>query len=260
MNKLQEYILEILTEIDRICRLNGIPYALAYGSALGVANFKGFIPWDTDADVVISLDDLYRFRLAVEKDLDTGKFVFDNHDMFIPMKIRRKGTHVREGFISETFVEKGDEDGVYVDVQPFINVSDDYDRYVSIMRKICYDHVIPRHMVRCLFHGHIGSDERNRLRTLELNYHRENIDSGFVNQTILTAVQYHSQKHRKPLPRDVIFPFKDCEFEGHIFQTFNDVERFCLLTYGDRCLNPDEYPQRQRKKSRGKVRLIKSKR
>jgi len=44
MTEYQKILLDILIELDRICRKNDIEYALSYGTTLGVLNFGGFIP------------------------------------------------------------------------------------------------------------------------------------------------------------------------------------------------------------------------
>ena len=50
---LQLSLLPIMDEIHRVCEKNQIPYCLIAGSALGICNYQGFIPWDDDMDVAI---------------------------------------------------------------------------------------------------------------------------------------------------------------------------------------------------------------
>ena len=49
--------LEIMDEIDRVCRERRITYFLGYGSCLGAVRHGGFIPWDDDMDVVMMRED-----------------------------------------------------------------------------------------------------------------------------------------------------------------------------------------------------------
>ena len=44
-DELQKLLLDILLEFDRVCRKNDLPYALAYGSALGCYRFVYIRCW-----------------------------------------------------------------------------------------------------------------------------------------------------------------------------------------------------------------------
>ena len=57
---LQLEVLTIMDEIHRVCEKNNIRYALMAGSALGIVNYKGFIPWDDDIDVCMPREDYDR--------------------------------------------------------------------------------------------------------------------------------------------------------------------------------------------------------
>lgn len=56
MNEVQRIQFEMLTELDTICRRHGLTYYLACGTCLGAVREGGFIPWDHDIDVFMSID------------------------------------------------------------------------------------------------------------------------------------------------------------------------------------------------------------
>ncbi len=56
MNSIQIIEMEMLQELDAIASKNSIKYYLGYGSALGALRSNGFIPWDTDIDIIVEYD------------------------------------------------------------------------------------------------------------------------------------------------------------------------------------------------------------
>lgn len=61
LRRLQLTILDILKDIDSICKENNIEYYIAYGTALGAVRHGGFIPWDDDIDICMTREAYDRF-------------------------------------------------------------------------------------------------------------------------------------------------------------------------------------------------------
>lgn len=64
---LQNCILQIARYIDIFCEGNSIEYCLMGGSALGAIRHNGFIPWDDDLDLFMTVDNYERFRTLFSK-------------------------------------------------------------------------------------------------------------------------------------------------------------------------------------------------
>lgn len=61
MTELQNNIYKYLKEIDEICRKHGIEYYLAGGTLIGAIRHEGFLPWDDDADILMTRDNWEKF-------------------------------------------------------------------------------------------------------------------------------------------------------------------------------------------------------
>ncbi len=64
--------LEILKAIDQFCRKHDIPYWLEGGTLLGAVRHGGFIPWDDDIDIEMTMKDFHRFCELAENGLPEG--------------------------------------------------------------------------------------------------------------------------------------------------------------------------------------------
>ena len=234
-------LLKLILELDRICRKNNIGYALSFGSALGIYNYQGFIPWDDDMDIAIDYFDIPRLLGAFKRDLGE-EFSFDcyednkRYNVLIPtFKLRYKDSYIKEKYYYTLPNRCQNGDGIFIDIVAFMGVPQDKEEHQKLLK------YAKKRMV-----GYIALDAYLRIHPLKIKTKLklfENIvaneykDSPYVSQTVIIPFQdWAEKKENLAYPREVIYPFREYDFCGHKLFSFNDVEKFCELCYGKKAL------------------------
>lgn len=62
--------MEVLMEVDRICRKHNIPYFADSGTLLGAVRHNGFVPWDDDIDIAMLREDFMKFIRVAKTELE----------------------------------------------------------------------------------------------------------------------------------------------------------------------------------------------
>lgn len=75
MKKTWAVEMNILEQIDIICKRHNITYFAGYGTLLGTARHNGFIPWDDDIDIVMLRDDYAKFLNVAKEELPEHYFL-----------------------------------------------------------------------------------------------------------------------------------------------------------------------------------------
>ncbi len=114
--------IEMLDEVDRICKKNNIKYFLSGGTLLGAARHKGFIPWDDDVDLWMTRKNYKKFKKAAATELNSKYFTEDYFTKkYYPLsilKIEKKGTRFVEGVFADIPVSNC----IYIDIFPLDNI------------------------------------------------------------------------------------------------------------------------------------------
>lgn len=76
MTDLQKGLLDLLKEIDVICRKYGIEYYLGGGTFVGAVRHGCFLPWDDDADIHMSRENSDKFIAAVKKENKANRDIY----------------------------------------------------------------------------------------------------------------------------------------------------------------------------------------
>ena len=102
---------------------------------------------------------------------------------------------------------------------------------------------------------------KKRLKKYEREVAEKYKDSPVVSQTVIIPFQdWGDEKDKIAFPREVIYPFREYDFLGHKIFSFNNIEEFCRLSYGERSLKKevdgkfiDPYPEKKRNSKHNKT-------
>lgn len=129
---LQDALLGMLCEFDRICKKYHIQYFLGGGTLLGAVRHEGFIPWDDDLDVMMLRDDYEWFLQVAKSELPDHLFLQtpgnERGDHYLIAKIRLEGTIFSSEFLSR-FPDL--HNGVFLDI-----IAQDYTANSRIGQKL----------------------------------------------------------------------------------------------------------------------------
>lgn len=109
--------LDLLKEIDRVCKKHNLTYCLSGGTLLGAIRHQGFIPWDDDIDVMMPRKD-YDILMQLSSEFVSPYFLqtpfTDKGYFFSYNKLRNENTTcVSEVFSYEKFCQ-----GIAIDIFP----------------------------------------------------------------------------------------------------------------------------------------------
>lgn len=244
IKKLQNVELELLMELDRICRRYDIVYSIDGGTLLGAVRHKGFIPWDDDADVIMNRDAYQKFVSVLDKELSPDKFYFQDLN-------RTKG--YRWGYgklrrVNTEFIRLDQEfmpyqQGVFLDVFVCDNVPDNY-----FLRCICNFNSF---IIRKIFYSEVGKHTATGMSKFVyciLN----SIDEKKLKDAYNIYIKFRNRKYTK-MVKCLTFPacnrtygYKrtwyedtvDMEFEGVLLKASREYDDYLTFLYGDYMIIP----------------------
>lgn len=126
------YQLEILKDVAKFCDDNNIRYFLAYGTLIGAARHKGFIPWDDDIDIQMPREDYNKFIKTYKS---------KHYEVISPYDKRAKHSMAKVIDTRTIKIEKavrykkGEELGIDIDIFPLDGQPDDEKDFLKYYRK-----------------------------------------------------------------------------------------------------------------------------
>lgn len=250
--RLRSTQLEILDEIVRICRENGLRYHLTAGTCLGAVRHKGFIPWDDDIDIAMPRADFQRFT-EITASGDTGDFFLDwyttNPSYGRPFaKYCKKNTLFIEanGLKQSIYIDIFAQDKVpgpeYVAKSIYPRISHYLGALTTMRREGMRGRDLKSRIVYCLTRP--IPVRRLFLWEIRLMSRFEETDAGYY-------LNYGSQYDlvKETLPIATFEPYSMLEFEGKLYNVPRDWDLYLRQVYGDYMTLPPEekrkthYPQ-----------------
>lgn len=137
LEQLKQIELDILKSFHQYCTKHNLRYFLTGGTLLGAVRHKGFIPWDDDIDVCMPRVDYEKFIANFPKDPLNKNFQMASVETmsgyYLPFaKLMRRGTFLKETVDTDLPL------GVYMDIFPLDNMSDNYDTAYKLFCSTSY--------------------------------------------------------------------------------------------------------------------------
>lgn len=257
VHKLQ---LEVLKEVDKICKKNDITYYLYAGTLLGAVRHKGFIPWDDDIDLAMERKEFERFLKACENDLDDRYFLQTfRSDPYFHKSLARvciPGTYVEEKYSEHIPFNKS----LYLDIFVLDRIEENederkkhayavrrIDKWILLKTGYVYENGflnykrISKIIIRKLLSPVPIRFFMERREKLIRKY--ENTDNEYLCNFQHRPGSY--ERHLRQVHQVSRFGTpKELEFEGELYPVPNDWDGYLSQNYGDYMKLP---PEDQRK-------------
>ena len=122
LRALQLKELDILLAVHEACEKLGIEYMIQFGTLLGAVRHKGFIPWDDDIDIVMTIDNYDRFikeaPAVLPDNLIIQHWSTDPNCPNLFAKVRDKNTT----FLHREHIDLDICQGVFIDIFPITRI------------------------------------------------------------------------------------------------------------------------------------------
>lgn len=254
INRLKELELEIIKDIDEICKTNNIKYFLVGGTLLGAIRHKGFIPWDDDIDIGMMRDDYNKLLEILSEDNNNkkNKYFVQNYytDIEYPRyitKIRLNGTVFLEGSVKNYNMHHG----VFIDIFPLDRIKDKNEKMLDFRSALSKKIMI----LKSIRNGHFKHKNKYKKNIailmrpftflLPLKFYNKVIDFiyGYQNSKDCRYVTNFSSQYgwrKQTFPIEVYGEGTYLEFEGHQFMAPAKWEAVLKSLYGDYMKLPPE--------------------
>lgn len=221
IRKIQLANLELLKELDYVCKENNLTYWLEFGTLLGAKRHKGFIPWDDDVDTGMPKQDYNKIIEAFEKSSRNPDIharivqIPDTPSLCFIKVIHKKAPHL------------------FVDIFPY----DKIDKKLSKKEQQKFSNIISKGRKKFAKNITLKNSIEEVLTKLEDFKKSINLttfaDCQSSDTDLVWGVEYGHDGANWIHSYDTIFPLREIEFEGLKFPCINKPEEYLQELYGD---------------------------
>lgn len=236
LRRQQMRMLEILVEVDKICKKHDICYWLSSGTLIGAMRHNGFIPWDDDLDIEMMRSDYLRLMEVLPSELPEWLALqndeTDPNYFFFYAKVRDRRSRMLE---QNNYDRQWQEQGIYIDIFPM-------EQHPIWLHKLTEKTV--GHMYKI---WRTSTDDAKAIRKVKRIFDFNNRWLFPIFRSILPLFTFHSSlvtsgmgipfHNRRYL--DEIFPLTTHVFEGHEFPVPYHADAHLRHLYGDYMQLPD---------------------
>lgn len=240
IRKMQLIELDMLKEVDRICRENNIKYEIDGGTLLGAVRHGGFIPWDDDIDIRMLRKDYDKFCDVCMHNLDGDKYFLQTYEtdkgyLWEYARILRNNT---------SFYRKNQEmlkmkRGIFIDIFPYDGMPSNsilksiFNFKCLIARKILYSRVGCIHEKNVI--KKVGYTILSKVPTSLAYKIFESLREKYrnVDTQLVRTMGWNFKADSMGFPRKWMENVKEIQFENLVVYAPENAEEFLKFMYGE---------------------------
>jgi lipopolysaccharide cholinephosphotransferase len=239
LRRQQMRMLDILLEVDKICKKHNISFWLSSGTLIGAMRHNGFIPWDDDLDIEMMRSDYLRLMKVLPSELPDW-LALQNSDtdpnyFYFYAKVRDKRSRMLE---QNSYDRMWKEQGIYIDIFPI-------ERHPIWLHKLTEKSV--GHMYKI---WRTSTDDQKAIKQVRRIFNFNNKCLFPFLRTILSPLTSHLSPLKtitsgmgipfhNPRYEEEIFPLTTHVFEGYQLPVPNDADAHLRHLFGDYMQLPD---------------------
>lgn len=242
MSKVHNMLFEQLCDIDRVCRENDIDYSLIAGTLLGAVRYHDFIPWDDDADIVMTRENFCKFDSIYEIQKN-NKFSYGYDGQWLKRISHAKPVEYKgitlDRVCTDIFIFDNTPDNLFVlkfkilflkVLQGMIKESPSYSSY-GLLGKIA------SFVTNLIGKPFSAKSKLNLYEDISKIGNKEETKNIWLYNSGFPHLNYSVNK-------SIISSYTDIPLHGHSFMVFNGYKDFLKVLYGQDYLIPPPVAKR----------------